>query len=202
MPARESSDYAKICEIAPKGYRGLILQAVLLMAIWLILSGHYDALHIGYGVVCTALVVWFNARMRHIAMPGEEACGASRIRLGALILYVPWLLWQILIAAWHVAKVVLHPKMPIDPSLVRFHSKLPNVIAKVILGNSITLTPGTITVDLMGDEFLVHSLTGFTAEGLVCGDMQRKVAKLYDPKGISEEDACSLVETIQSGRGM
>lgn len=197
-----SSGYATICETRPRGYRGLILQGILLMGIWLILSGHYDFIHIFYGVACTIFVVWFNARMRGIGLAGEEACGQSRIRLGALALYLPWLLWQIFLSAVHVAKVVLHPKMPIDPSLIRFQSKLPNVISKVILANSITLTPGTITVDLMGDEFLVHALTHHTAEGLVCGDMQTRVCKLYDPKGMSEADACTIVDTTKSGRGV
>jgi multicomponent Na+:H+ antiporter subunit E len=172
------------------------------MAIWLILSGHYDVIHISYGIGCTVFVVWFNSRMRNICLAGHEACGETRIRLGALVLYIPWLVWQILLAAAHVAKAVLHPKMPINPSLIKFNTNLPNVIAKVILANSITLTPGTITVNLYGDEFLVHSLTGETAEGLVCGDMQKKVAKLYQKEGLSDEEACSLVETIQSGRGV
>jgi hypothetical protein len=76
------------------------------------------------------------------------------------------------------------------------------VISKVILANSITLTPGTITVDLMGDEFLVHALTHHTAEGLVCGDMQQRVCKLYEPSGMTEENACSILDTTKSGRGV
>jgi multicomponent Na+:H+ antiporter subunit E len=202
MSAKETSGYVKICDAAPKGKRGMILQGILLMAIWLILSGHYDLIHISYGLGCTVFVVWFNARMRCLSLAGEDACGESKIRLGALALYLPWLLWEILLAAAHVAKVVLHPKMPIDPSLIRFNSRLPNVVAKVILANSITLTPGTITVDLHGDEFLVHALTGGTAEGLSCGEMQQKVAKLYLKEGLSDEDACHVVETIQQGRGI
>lgn len=201
MPANETSG-AKICEKPPQGSRGLVFQAIILMAIWLILSGHYDFIHIGYGVGCVAFVVWFNSRMRCIALAGEEACGETKIRLFALALYLPWLVWQILLAAAHVAKVVLKPQMPINPALIRFETKFPNVIAKVIMANSITLTPGTITVNLIGDEFLVHSLTGETTEGLVCGDMQQKVAKLYRPEGLGAEEVCFNVETIQSGRGV
>lgn len=201
MSVNEASG-AKICKKPPRGSRGLVLQAILLMGIWLILSGHYDFIHIAYGVCCVAFVVWFNARLRHIALPGGEACGESRIRIGALLLYIPWLIWQIYLSAVHVAKVVLSPRMPIDPSLIKFSSKFPNAVAKVIMANSITLTPGTITVNLDGDEFLVHSLTTGTSEGLVCGDMQQKVAKLYSEEGMSADKVCFSVETIHSGRGV
>lgn len=118
MSVKESSSQSSVCDSKPKGYRGMVLQALLLMSIWLILSGHYDVIHISYGVACTAFVVWFNSRMRCISLAGEEACGETRIRLVELALYMPWLAWQIFLAASHVAKAVLHPKMPIDPTLI------------------------------------------------------------------------------------
>jgi multicomponent Na+:H+ antiporter subunit E len=181
-------------------YRGTILQAVLLMAIWLLLSGHYDFLHIFYGVVSVAFVVWLNYRMHSQPLAPGELPGTFQINIPRLMAYLLWLLWQIIQSGVYVAYVVLHPRMPINPMLVRFRSKQPNVLARVILGNSITLTPGTITVEIVGDVFTVHALTRDTEEDLVSGDMEARVARLYLPE-CSPGDACSHVELITSGRG-
>lgn len=175
-------------------YRGMILQAVLLMAIWLVLSGHYDFLHIFFGVISVALVVWMNAHLRSLPLAGET-CGASCIRLDRLAIYLVWLVKEIFKSGFYVAWVVIKPVSPISPSMVRFTSKQPNAMARMILGNSITLTPGTVTVDIKDDTFIVHALTDDTAAGLVSGDMESRVAKLYCGD-ISGEDACGNVCTI------
>ena len=181
-------------------YRGIILQSVLLMAVWLILSGHYDALHIFYGVISVAFVVWLNFRMHNLPLAPGEMPGSFRINIPRLIVYLFWLQWQIIQSAVYVAYVVLHPRMPIKPMLVRFRTKQPNVLARVILGNSITLTPGTITLQIEGDVFTVHALTRDTEEDLVSGEMEARVARLYLAE-CEAGDACSHVELITSGRG-
>ena len=76
----------------------------------------------------------------------------------------------------------MHPRCPIDPALVRFKTDLGNTSAKVILGNSITLTPGTITLEIAQDEFLVHSLMDASASGIIDGTLPGEVAKLYEKK--------------------
>ena len=72
--------------------------------------------------------------------------------------------------------------MPINPALIKFKTKLSNISSKVILGNSITLTPGTITVDIKGDEFLVHSLMDISFSGIENDALPHKVAQLFDKK--------------------
>jgi multicomponent Na+:H+ antiporter subunit E len=98
---------------------------------------------------------------------------------GRLLAYAPWLLVQVVLASLHVAQVVLSPKMPIRPRLVRFRADLPGEVAHLTLANSITLTPGTVTVDRHGDEYLIHALTDDTAGGLLGGDMQRRVGRVF-----------------------
>jgi len=149
------------------------------MALWLILSGRFYLEPIFYGAVSVALVVWLNAKIRHIPISSGEVLSGNRIKLPRLILYIPWLLWQITLSAIAVAKLTLHPRMPINPMIVRFRSPFPNSIAKVILGNSITLTPGTLTLDIRGEHFLVHAIVDELEEGLVNGDMQSRVGRLY-----------------------
>lgn len=99
-----------------------------------------------------------------------------------------------------VAYVVLHRRMPIHPVLLKFKVKLPNVGAQVILGNSITLTPGTITIDIKGNEFLVHALIPDSYVGLVDGTMPRRVAELF--RKSPPRDIVSDIEIIKSREEM
>ncbi len=153
---------------------GIALKSAALMLVWLFLSGHYDLFHILLGVVSVILILAMN-RPRESDAPQL----LQSIRWGRVLLYVPWLIKEMVLSALHVVRVVLAPRMPLDPHLVRFKSFQPNDVAKVILGNSITLTPGTLTVDIGQQEFLVHALTHKLATGLLNGTMQTKVASLF-----------------------
>jgi len=162
--------------------RNTIILTLLLMIFWLLLSGHYDLMHISFGVFSVILVMLMNypLRRRLFAMEEERSATLSFSRLQRLSFYIPWLLWQIVIASVQVAWVVLHPRCPIDPALLRFKTKLRNVSSKVILGNSITLTPGTITLEIEEDEFLVHALMDISSTGIIDGTLPGQVAKLYE----------------------
>ena len=84
-----------------------------------------------------------------------------------------------MVANIDIAKIVLKKDMPIDPALVRFESALTTDLARVMLGNSITLTPGTLTVEIEGSEFLVHGISEGGATGPVIDEMQRKLAEMF-----------------------
>jgi multicomponent Na+:H+ antiporter subunit E len=160
--------------------RNTIIQAVLMMVFWLIMSGHYDLMHVSFGIFSVLLVLLINHSIRrHIYTLGEYS-DALKLSLVRVIYYVPWLLWQIVVSSLQVAYVVLHPKCPVDPALLRFKTRLANTSSKVILGNSITLTPGTITLDIQRDEFLVHSLMDISSTGILDGTLPGEVAKLYE----------------------
>ena len=189
-----------------------VIQFVLLLGLWLLLSGHYDFFHILMGVFSALLVTLLHVRLRKYYFFEEELAEARarikdvhpvRLRYGRVLFYIPWLVWQIVVASLQVAAVVLNPKMPIDPALVRFKTKFPNTSAKVILGNSITLTPGTITVQVKGDEFLVHAIMDASSTGIVDdsvdGSLPGEVAKLYEKK---PEHIVSDVEIIRSAAEM
>ena len=90
--------------------------------------------------------------------------------------YLPWLLYKIVLANLDIAYRVLHPKMPIAPELVKFQSDLKTDWGLVVLANSITLTPGTVTVDLVEGEYIVHALTREAVESL--GKMEDKVKRI------------------------
>ncbi len=154
----------------------LAIQALLLFGFWLLLSGHSDPFHIIVGVLCVGFVLGLNRRGNHYLHR------LRHIRWRHALTYPFFLFANILFANFQVAYLILHPKMPIDPVIVRFPTTLTSGAAKVILGNSITLTPGTITMDIQGQEFQVHALANGLAESLVIAREQNRVAAIFgDP---------------------
>jgi len=101
------------------------------------------------------------------------------LQLWRFLAYLPWLLSRIIMANVQVAYLVLHPKMPIEPVLFLFRTQMRKGIAQVTLANSITLTPGTVTVDLENGKYIIHTLKPPLAQELVEAKMQNKVAKVY-----------------------
>lgn len=143
------------------------------------------------GVISVLIVMGLHWNLRKYYFYHEELKEAEaklkgkspvQIRFIRLLFYIPWLVLQIIVASLQVAAVVLRPKMPIDPSILKFKTNLPNASAKVILGNSITLTPGTITVGLDDDEFVVHAIMDASSSGILDGSLPGEVAKLYENK--------------------
>ena len=133
-----------------KYLRNTIIQTVLLLIFWLLLSGHYDLMHVSFGIFSVALVmlIHYPLRRRLFALEEERSASLSFSRLLRLSFYIPWLIIQIVVSSLQVARCVLHPRCPFDPSLLRFKTKLKNVSSRVVLANSITLTPGTITLEI------------------------------------------------------
>jgi len=149
----------------------------IMLAFWVFMSGMFDAFHFTLGIVSCLLVAHFSHDL--LLYDGGPA-DWLRGFVGVLC-YVPWLFWQIIVANLQVAYVVLHPRMLdlIDPHLVRFKTHLKRPISKVTFAQSITLTPGTITVSIDDDEFTVYALTRSASESLP-GEMERRVARALE----------------------
>lgn len=142
-------------------------------AVWLLFSGIYTPLLIGFGVFSCLLVALIARRMDVIDHEGLP------VHLGAdIVIYWAWLLWEIVKSNIDVAKCVLFPRKYLDPSMFAVKISQKSDLGKVIYANSITLTPGTVTVDLDDDRILVHALTKGTADGVKSGDMDRRVTKI------------------------
>ncbi len=163
----------------------------VLFGIWVLLSGKLDGFHLGIGL----LAVLFVGRQGRALAPLEGADGPS-LRYGRVAPYLGWLFWQMVMSAVHVARVVLVPRRHLDPQLVQFRCGQPTLMAGVILANSITLTPGTLTVEMQGDRFVVHALTAKTARELLEGGMARRVARLFT------DDPLPPIEVITGPREM
>lgn len=149
-----------------------------LFVFWLIFSGHYDALHLSLGVVSSALVAFAS----HDLLISDQASPIKLVKLGRFLRYLPWLLYQIVLANFHVVSLVLRPR-DIRPQVVRFKTKLETDLALVSLANSITLTPGTITMDIANGEFVVHAVSDKAARDLLTGEMERRVGRVFIEPG-------------------
>ena len=161
----------------------VLSHALLLAAIWLAFSGKFDLFHIALGVVSVVAVLLFNDAIRRLSPARGGPAPRGRVHLLRVVFYAPWLLWQIIVSAAYVTKLILAPSGRLDPRLVHFHCDLPNEVAQVVLGNSITLTPGTLTLDIHDDEFVIHALDQGVADGVLSGAMQRRVAQMWGGAG-------------------
>ncbi len=98
--------------------------------------------------------------------------------LPRLLLYAPWLVWEVVKANIDVARRILTPSLPISPRMIKVKAGQQSDLGRVIYANSITLTPGTVSVDVEDDTILVHALTKEAADGVETGEMDRKVTRL------------------------
>lgn len=142
---------------------------VILFGFWLLLSGHYTPLLLSFGVGSSVLVVYLSMRMDVVDREGVP------LHLGGrLWMYIPWLLKEILVANVVVAKIILSPNMKISPRMVVFHGTQQTDLGRVLYANSITLTPGTITTGVEGQEFQIHALTAADLETNEEDEMDRR----------------------------
>lgn len=147
---------------------------VALAILWLLWSGVFSPLMIFLGLISCALTVWLVRRLEtldHEAVP---------LHLGTGVLtYWGWLVKEIVMSSLQVSKIILSPKMNISPTIVRVKAKSRGDVGQVLFANSITLTPGTIAIDIDEQGWLtVHGITRDTAEGVLTGDMNERVASL------------------------
>jgi multicomponent Na+:H+ antiporter subunit E len=141
--------------------------------LWLLLSGHFDPLLLSFGVASTIGVVLIALRMEvvdHEAVP-------LQVRFGFLG-YLVWLAAEIAKSNIAVARIILNPKLPISPQMIRVKMSQKSDLGRVTYANSITLTPGTVSVEVEGDEILVHAITREMGEALAEGDMDRRVTAI------------------------
>ena len=153
---------------------------LVLFGVWLLLSGFFEPLLLGLGVLSCVIVVLIAHRMDVIDREGFP------IHLGWRILtYWVWLAVEIVKANLDVARRVLDPRLPIHPLLVRVKASQASQLGQVIYANSITLTPGTVSMLLDGGEILVHAIAREMAEDLEGGEMDRRVTAVSE-RGVSE----------------
>ncbi len=154
-----------------------IITFIIMVGFWLIFSGKFDLFHLSLGLISCLLVTYYSSDLLFPSglKPDFIACWFR------FAWYVPWLLYQILLANLHVLRLAFHPRMIelIDPHIIEFNSHLESDMARTTFANSITLTPGTITVNIsaMGG-FTVHCIDVPSGKPLP-GEMERQIARIF-----------------------
>lgn len=157
---------------------------VVLFGFWMVLSGRTETKFIVYGLITALLTTWVTYPL--LLAPnkdGSKQYFVFGVSIPKFIMYFFWLMWQLVLANVDVLLATTAQELDIDPKVVRFYFRADNPMASVVLANSITLTPGTVTINVTDDGlYEIHALTKGTAAGVLDGSMQKKVADLYGEK--------------------
>lgn len=145
----------------------------ILFGLWLLLSQHFEWLFLVFGVVTCTVAVFVVARMDIV---DRESVPVHLVWRGAL--YVPWLVREIFKSNVRVAGIILSPGPRVDPSIVHFRASQRTDLGRFIYANSITLTPGTVTTGIVGDDLEVHAIVREEVDGSEENGMNRRVAAL------------------------
>ncbi|MBU2677994.1 MAG: Na+/H+ antiporter subunit E, partial [Gammaproteobacteria bacterium] len=146
-----------------------------LVAAWLLWSGIYKPLLLGLGILSCALTIYVKQRMDYFETD------LYALRFGRRLFgYWLWLAKEIVKSSLDVARIVLSPSLPISPKVVKIEASCEHPVDQAILANSITLTPGTLALDVYKGEITVHALTQAGADELERGEMDRRVLALRD----------------------
>jgi len=185
--SKKAKDIAQPQKAAKHHRQNRLFSAVLLFitlfVTWLVLSRHYDAKFISTGAILAAVVTLFTNDLFHSLFENgkKERINArsTLLQLWHFLIYIPWLIFKIIQANIQVAYLVLHPRMPIDPFFLQFRTKMRRGISRVTLANSITLTPGTVTVNLEDGEYIIHTLEPSAAGEILEARMQNRIAPIF-----------------------
>lgn len=151
----------------------LVGLAISLCLTWLLLSGHYTPLLLGLGTLSITSVMWIAHRMDGVDHVGQRMPLTLRVSL-----YWLWLLGQIFLSSIDVARRILNPRLPISPCVIKVKAHQQSDLGQVIYANSITLTPGTVSMRVADGEITVHALTAQGAQDLASGEMDQRVQAL------------------------
>jgi len=144
---------------------------MILFVFWVLLSASFEWIHLGLGLVCSFGVAWLNS---------GHSPFVPKFRLWLkILLYLPWLFYKITQSSLHLSKLILNPSLPIEPQLIPVKSKLNHHAAVVLFGNSITLTPGTITAEVDRNNLVVHAIDKVSRDDLASEQMESKIADIF-----------------------
>lgn len=164
---------------------------LVLALLWWLMSGYFIPFVLSLGVASVIATVLISRRMDVIDHEGQPLHLSWKIGF-----YWAWLLKEIFKSAVDVSKVILKRKMPIHPAMVPIKATQRTEMGHVIYANSITLTPGTITVTLENGDMMIHALTREAAEGLLTGDMDRRVTAI---EGVGALDRLLAAKAASKG---
>jgi multicomponent Na+:H+ antiporter subunit E len=176
-----------------------LVQFAVLFAFWLVLSDQRNALFLALGVASAGGVTLLTRRIVATVLVSDRAGGpGGLLRAVWFVYFVGWLLGRIVAASIQVAYFALNPRLPFEPNFVRFRTTMRRPLSRVILAVAITIVPGTLTVHLRNDEFLVHAALPKAADDLANGRMQNLIGRFLG----EEEEAPPELEWLPAGEAV
>lgn len=155
-------------------YRVIVF--AMLMVTWVVFSGLLDLFHLSLGVISCGIVAWLSSDL--LFQNRWRPLGRRFREMFRLFAYLGWLLWQIVLANLHLLRLAFSSRDALQPQIVRYESKLDTDFEKFLLANSITLTPGTVTMKIMGGTFYIHAISDLSVDGLD-GEMEKRIAHIF-----------------------
>ena len=147
----------------------------VMAVLWMLLSGYFDPLMLGFGVISVIITLWIAHRMDVVDHEGHPI----HLAVHALLVYWPWLAWQIVKSNWDIAKIILSPKLNINPHTFDTKASQSTEVGLTLYANSITLTPGSVTIDIRSaGMFEVHVLSTNAREGIETLEMDRRCSAM------------------------
>ena len=178
MAAADRKNTAVDKSTKPVGVLSFVITFLILAFFWILFSGKFDLFHLSLGVASCLIVAAFSYKLFYPSGV-EPHFIVFWLRFAG---YVPWLLYQIFLANIQVLYIVFHPRMMdlINPQIIEFNSRLKSDVSRTTFANSITLTPGTITVtvSVMG-KFAVHCINDQASRSLP-GEMEEKIGRVFN----------------------
>lgn len=164
----------------PGGLRRLGTIFGLTYLFYLAIGGFVGGLDLLTGAISAGVVA---LALSHVAFSREPTLKRTGGRLARMVVFLPVLVWEIVKANFVIASLILHPRLPIDPAVEVIETDTRDGLERMVLANSITLTPGTVTIDVHDREFTIHSLTAAAREDLHAGRLQRLVSWVFHGAG-------------------
>jgi multicomponent Na+:H+ antiporter subunit E len=152
-----------------------ITLAAALFASWLLWSGHFHSpFLLALGALSIAFSIYLSARMGIV----DEEGAPAHLGVRPITSYTLWLIKEIVASNIQVTQIIIDPELPIKRNLVEVTASQKTALGRVILANSITLTPGTVSVNVEGDKIIVHALSFEGADEDISGEMDERVCRL------------------------
>ena len=155
----------------------ILVLFLALMAFWLVLSARLDPLFLVIGVASAAWIAWYTITVLDSEV-GERPDGGG-FNPFALVTYIMWLFVRQVVSGFSLAWVVVNPRLAPKPGVFRFRTGLQLPAARTILANSITLVPGTNTIEVEDDLFTVHAFNAASAADIAEAKVQRRIARIF-----------------------
>ncbi len=150
----------------------LTLKSLAFFVIWLILSGKYNLFHMGVGLASSVGLAWLHTG--HLDSPPRL------LPFVRIVWYLPWVIGRVFRSGLHLSFLILHPALPIAPKLISYKTALRDRAAIVMLGNTITLTPGTVTVEVNSQDLVVHTIDDESAHDLTSLQLENKIMGIFE----------------------